>query len=181
MIGGLPRNSLMLMEFEDRGGVFELAPFMLAALELDFAELLDGLLELTREAGAVQAEAGDGGDQGLGAGDFGEQRGFEARDAVESPGCVDEILHELSFGCVGGLVFVDELAAVALVGGQVLGGEDGCACGESMTDCVKRRTLFAGGGAGAGGVLGICAINGGAVGGGGAGNRIGPDEGSGLH
>ena len=47
MIGGLPRNSLVLMEFEDCGGVFELAPFMLAALELDFAELLDGLLELT--------------------------------------------------------------------------------------------------------------------------------------
>jgi hypothetical protein len=43
----------MLMEFEDCGGVPELAPFMLAALELNFAELLDGLLELTRKTGAV--------------------------------------------------------------------------------------------------------------------------------
>src|ERR1700676_689604 len=83
MIGGLARNSLMLMDFEHCGGVFELAPFMLATLELDFAELLDGLLELTRETGAVPAEAGDGGDQVLGAGDFGEQRGLPA--AVRGP------------------------------------------------------------------------------------------------
>src|ERR1039457_3587786 len=100
MIGGLPRNSLVFMEFEDGGGVFELAALVLAALELDIA----------------------GG--GLGAGGWGlsarEDIGFQERDPIYAPGCVGELLDQLGFGCGGGLVFVDELAAVALVCGRVL-------------------------------------------------------------
>jgi hypothetical protein len=64
------------MKFEDGGGVFELAALVLTAVELDIAELIERLLELAGEAGAVQSEAGEepvgvddveGG--GLGAGD----------------------------------------------------------------------------------------------------------------
>ena len=40
---------------------------------------------------------------------------------------------------------------VALVGGEVFGGEDGGAAGEAVAEGVERRALFTGGGAGAGG------------------------------
>jgi hypothetical protein len=46
------------------------------------------------------------------------------------------------------LVFVEEAAAVELVGGGVLSGEDGRAAGESVGEGVLGRTLFASGGAG---------------------------------
>jgi hypothetical protein len=52
------------------------------------------------------------------------------------------------------LVFVEELAAVELVGGGVLGREDGGAAGEAVGDGVLRRALFAGGGARSGGTVG---------------------------
>ena len=64
----------------------------------------------------------------------------------------------------GGLVFVEELAAVGLVGGGVFGGEDGGGGGEAVAEGVQRRTLFAGFGARAGGVLGVGAVDGRAVG-----------------
>src|ERR1017187_5430287 len=131
MIGGLPRNSFVFVKFEDGGGVFELAALVLGAVELDIAELIERLLELAGEAGAVQSEAGEepvgvddveGG--GLGAGGWGlsarEDIGFQERDPIYAPGCVGELLDQLGFGCGGGLVFVDELAAVALVCGRVL-------------------------------------------------------------
>jgi hypothetical protein len=43
------------MEFEDRGGVAEVASQAFEALKLDFAELIEGLLELAGEALAVEA------------------------------------------------------------------------------------------------------------------------------
>ena len=55
---------------------------------------------------------------------MGEQLGFQVRDAVETPGGVGEFLGELGFGGSGGLVFLEELAAVELVGGGVFGGQD---------------------------------------------------------
>ena len=58
MVAGLPRNAFVFMEFEDGGGVLELAAFVLAAFELNVAKLVEGLLKLAREAGAVEAEAG---------------------------------------------------------------------------------------------------------------------------
>jgi hypothetical protein len=51
---------------------------------------------------------------------LGEERGFELGDAVEAPSGVGEFLGELGFGGSGGLIFVEELAAVELVGGGVL-------------------------------------------------------------
>jgi hypothetical protein len=56
------------------------------------------------------------------------------------------------------LVFVEELAAVALVGSEVLSGEDGGLAGEAVSGRVEGRTLFAGGGAGAGGEPSIRAV-----------------------
>jgi len=44
---------------QEVGGGAELAAFLKAALALDFAELLYGVLELTREAGGVEAEFRD--------------------------------------------------------------------------------------------------------------------------
>ena len=91
-------------------------------------------------------------------GGAGEEVGFEERDAVEAPGGVGEFLDELGFGGGGGLVFVEELLAVALVGGGVFGGQDGGAAGEAVAEGVERGALFAGFGARAGGVLGVGAV-----------------------
>jgi hypothetical protein len=65
---------------------------------------------------------------GLGARGWGldafEHVGFEEWDAVNAPGRVGELLSQLGFGWGGGLVFVHELAEVALVCGRVFGGRD---------------------------------------------------------
>ena len=45
------------------------------------------------------------------------------------------------------MVFVEELAALELVGGGVLGGENGGVAGEAVGEGVLGRTLFAGCGA----------------------------------
>jgi hypothetical protein len=58
MVGWVPGNAYVFMEFEDGGGVAELAAFAGAAVELDVAELVERLLELAGETGAVEAEAG---------------------------------------------------------------------------------------------------------------------------
>ena len=42
---------------QDGGGVFEFAALLFAALRLDFAEVIESLLELAGEARAVEAEA----------------------------------------------------------------------------------------------------------------------------
>jgi hypothetical protein len=79
-----------------------------------------------------------------------QEGGFQSRDAVETPGGVGEFLSELGFGGRGRLVFLEELAAVELVCGEVLGGEHGGLAGEAVGNGVLGRTLFAGGGARAG-------------------------------
>ena len=48
------------MEFEKGGGTLEVALLLKAALGLDFAELVEGFLELAGEALRVQAEGGEG-------------------------------------------------------------------------------------------------------------------------
>ncbi len=145
MIGGLPGNSFAFVEFEEGSGVFKRAALALGAVRLDVAERVEALLELARKTLALDAEVGKEamrvndveGDfpigrvilvgglvGGLGSG-AGEHFRFEARDAVEAPGGVDEFLDELRFGGSGGLVFDEEAAAMFLVGGGVFGGEDG--------------------------------------------------------
>ena len=60
MIGGIPRNSFVLVEFEEGGGVFEVATLALGAVGLDVAERVQAFLELAGEAVAVHSESGEG-------------------------------------------------------------------------------------------------------------------------
>jgi len=48
---------------------------------------------------------------------------------------------------------------VELVGGEILGSEDWGTAGEAVGESILRGTLFAGFGAGAGGMLGVGAIS----------------------
>jgi hypothetical protein len=117
----------VLMEFEEGSGTLELALLLETALGLDFAELVECLSELAGESLGVHAESGKGAvgvddvkfNASLLGGRVGgaiEKGGFEDRDTVEAPRGVGELLGELSFGGSGGLVFVEELAAMVLVG-----------------------------------------------------------------
>ncbi len=135
MIGRLPGNSFVFMEFEEGGGVFEVAALALGAVGLNLAELVEAFLELAGETLALDAEVGDeamGVDEievnrgllGGWVGGTSEHIGFEERDTVEAPGSVGELLDELRFGGSGGLVFVEEAAAMVFKGGPVFGGED---------------------------------------------------------
>ena len=164
----------MFVVLEHGGGVFKIAALAFAAIDLDFAELIERFLELAGEACAVESEAGEqavGVDdverRGLGAGGWGlgarEDVGLEKGNALQAPGGVGEFLDEMSFGCRGGLVFVDELAAVLLVSDWILHGQDGGLGGQAVAKGVERGTLFAGAGARAGGMLGVGAIDGGAI------------------
>lgn len=73
---------------------------------------------------------------------------------------VGELLDELGFGGGSGFVFIEELAAVLFVRARVFGRQDGCSGREAVGEGVERRTLFAGFGARAGGMLGVGAIDG---------------------
>ena len=168
----------MLMVDENFGGIAELLAFAFAALLLDFAELLEGLLELTGEALAVEAEGGECTvgveDIELGIGRVSgarEQLGFEVWNSIEAPGGVGEFVDQLGFGGGGWLVFIQKLLEVEREHGRILGGEDGGAGGESVAQGIERRSLFAGWGARTGGVLGIGSICGGAICGGAGGFR----------
>jgi len=50
MFGGIPGNSFVFVEFEEGGGVAEVALLAVAALGLDGAELGERSLELAGEA-----------------------------------------------------------------------------------------------------------------------------------
>ena len=151
------------------GGFFGCWAFPLVAFELQFAKEMERLLELAREARAMEPEHGKGVDGRLrirelrGAIGVGEEGGFEERDAAEAPGGVGEFLDQMSLGWRGRLVFVEETAAVLIKGGAIFGGQDGGTSGQAVPERVERRTLFAGFGAGSGGVLGVRAIDGRAV------------------
>jgi len=101
------------MEFQDSGGLLEVALLLVAALVLDFAELFHGFLELAGEPLAVQTEGGEGAvgvdDVKVDASLIGrriggavEEGGFQHWDAVETPCGVGELLGELGFGGSGG-------------------------------------------------------------------------------
>ncbi len=128
------------MEFQEGGGALEGAVMLVTALGLDFAEMVHGFLELAGEALIVEAEGGEGAvgvddvevDAGLIGGRVGsaiEQGGFERGDAVEAPGGVGEFLGELGFGGGGGLVFIEEAAAMGVERCLVFGGKDGSCSG----------------------------------------------------
>jgi hypothetical protein len=124
------------MEFQEGGGTLDLALLLAAALGLDFAEVIQGLLELAGKALIVQAESREGTvgvddvevDASLIGGWVGgavEEGGFERRDAIDAPGGVGEFLGELGLGGSGRLVFVEEAATMRVERGSILGGENG--------------------------------------------------------
>ena len=168
----------MFMELDDVGRVLELLVLAFAAVELDFAEVFEGFVELAGEALAVEAEGGEESmrvdnveGRGLGAGGWGlgarEEIGFEKGDTLEAPGGVGQFVNECDFSGSGGAVFLDELAAVLLVYGRIFGREDGGAAGQSVSKGIERGTLLAGFGSGAGRMLCVRAIDFAAVGRGG--------------
>jgi hypothetical protein len=58
MVGGLPPNPSAFMEFQDLGCGAEIAALLVLAVGVDSDELVELFLELAREAGAVEAQAG---------------------------------------------------------------------------------------------------------------------------
>ena len=95
---------------------------------------------------------------------MGKQIGFEEWNAVEAPGGVGDFVDQLGLGGGGGLILVEKLLDVALVGFGVLGGQDSGLGGETVAQRVEGRTLLAGFGTRTGGVLGVGAVGGGALG-----------------
>jgi len=149
---------------EEIRGLPELAAFLLLAIGLDLAELLDRVLELAGDAGGVEAEPGDLIDGVLGCErGVGEDGVFELGDAVESPRGVGEKLDHGGFGGGGRFVFFEESRAELLVRGFFFGWYDDGFSSEAMSQRVERRTLLSGFCAGAGGVLGVGAVNRGAI------------------
>src|SRR5579871_2840553 len=144
MVGGLPGKPFVFMEFEQGGGVLELAVLPLAALGLDGSELNEGLFEEVGDAMAVQAEVAEGLNRGLGrrwglgVHGLGEQIGFEKRHALETPSGVGEFVDEMVFGGGGRFVLIEELLDMELEGGEVLGGQKRSARGEAMSEGVER-------------------------------------------
>ena len=59
---GIPGKSFVLLAEEDFGGFGELVAFQAAANLLDFAKLIEGVVELAGEARAVESEFGQRGD-----------------------------------------------------------------------------------------------------------------------
>ena len=59
MIGGLPGDFAVFVEFEEGSGVLEIAALAIGAVGLDLAELVEALLELAGKALALDGEVGD--------------------------------------------------------------------------------------------------------------------------
>ena len=76
-----------------------------------------------------------------------------------TPGAVGQRLDELVFGGAFGVVFGGESLDVLLIGIEVVGGKDDDLAGESVPECVQGRSLFAGFGFGAGGMLCVCFVD----------------------
>jgi hypothetical protein len=177
MLGGLPGNSFVLMEFEEGSGLSELAPLALGAFILNGAELVEGFLELPGETAGVKAECGKeanaidkhvelsvhrGVSFGRQAGGVIEGIGFESGDAVEAPRSIHEFVDELGFGGCSGFVFVEEFAAMIFVSGAVFRAEEGGGGRQPVGQSILGRTLLAGLGARAGRVLGVGQVDRGA-------------------
>ena len=112
ILGRFVGKILVLVHFQNLGRLVELALFGCAAFGLDLAKQREGAFELTGEALALGADAGEGPHvfakcQSHGEGSFGlrmvgakavfhfrdaerEEIGFEGGGAVEPPGSIDE-------------------------------------------------------------------------------------------
>jgi len=146
ILGGIVRQAVFFVHFQEVGGIVQLMALAAAALVLDFTELVESAFELAGEALAVDTDLGEGAGvlaerQGHCEGSFGlrmirpdagfhfgaaerEEIGLDRGSAVDSPGGIDERLDELGFGGTFGLVFVEEGFRVTLIGGVILGRQD---------------------------------------------------------
>jgi hypothetical protein len=116
---------------------------------LEFAELFEGAVELAGEALLGGAEGGESAGllgEALGDRDVVERGREEVRlergDAAQAPGGVGERLDQVFFEYADGLDVVEEAAAVELIGGGVLGGQDGGAAEEAVTERILRAARF---------------------------------------
>jgi len=170
-----------LMHFDEVGGLFELLVLDGAAGALEVAQEMEGAFELAIETVAVDAEVGEGSGLGVdGGGDGegllnlagrvvegigkarateGEEIVLKSGDAVEAPCSVGEGLDEVGFGGAVGVVFVGEGLHVALVGFEILTGEDDDLAGETVAEGVEGRAALAVVGFGSGGVLRVLAVD----------------------
>ncbi len=134
------------MHFQNLSGLVELALFCVAALGLDLTELRQGAFVLAAEPLAGNTDVGEGpvvlavgqshGESGFGLRMVGadavfhfsdakrEEVGLDGGGAVDLPSSVKEGLDELGFDGAFGLAFIQEGLGVALVRGEVLGGQD---------------------------------------------------------
>jgi hypothetical protein len=101
MIGGIPGDSAVFVEFEEGGGVLKIAALGLRAGGLDLAEFVEALLELAGQALALDAEVRE---KAMGVDDIEcdflierdrsggarEHFGFKQRDSIEAPGGVGD-------------------------------------------------------------------------------------------
>jgi hypothetical protein len=69
---------------------------------------------------------------------LGKELGFEEWDAVEAPRGIGDFVDELSLGGVGGLILIEKLLDVALVGFGVLGRQDSGLGSETVAQRVER-------------------------------------------
>ncbi|MGA2498069.1 MAG: hypothetical protein ABSH20_10025 [Tepidisphaeraceae bacterium] len=92
---------------------------------------------------------------------FGEDFGFDLRDAVELPGNGDELLGEVELFDGLGVEFFEVAFGEEVVGGGVFGGKKRGLGSEAVFEGVEGGFGFAGGGAGAGGFKGIETVGGG--------------------
>jgi hypothetical protein len=144
---------------------------------LEFVELAEGFFEGALEALLVEGEVDEGvgvfaefARGGEGGVDFGmvdvdvagffevaegEHAVFDGADSVQAPLGIDESLGELAFDGSFGFEAGEEFCPEGLVGGEVFGGEDDDASGESVAEGVEAGAAFAFGGAGSGGFAGI--------------------------
>ena len=146
------------MQFENCGCVFQIACLGFAAGGLDFAELIQSLVELAGEPMAVHAEIGEGallaaksfgdGEAGVEVGDVDidaagrggerQQIALQGGDSIEAPGGVGKILDQLLFGGTLGLVFVEKGLGVTVERGRIFRGECGRLAGQSVANRVER-------------------------------------------
>ena len=98
--------------------------------------------------------------QRVAVGVFGEDFGFDLRNAVELPGDGDELLGEVELFDGLGVEFFEVALGEELVLGGVFGGKQGGLGGQAVFEGVEGGLGLAGGGAWAGGFLGVESVGG---------------------
>ena len=159
---GLPGLVQCFLQVVDLFRGFEGARLGLGALVLDLLELGVGLFKSAVKTLLVQAEAGDqvgalierfglgkgSGNEGIGGQRFlfldgeCEQIVLHRTNSIETPVGVSDGLDEFGFDEAFGLQFGVELGTAALVGGEVVGGQDDGLARETVAQGIERCATF---------------------------------------